>query len=435
MGGGAGGGADELHVRILEAPGRTDEGPEFPAPGALGTMRPSIRHEEGSACFMPHVSPEALISQIHAADARCGMAITGGGSRLIGELLSVPGGSRSVIEACVPYSAEALTAYLGARPEQFCSTRTARAMAMTACQRARRLEPEANGVVGLGVTASLASDRPKRGSHRVHVALQTAARSVTHSLEMAKGTRDRLGEESLAARVALNLLAEGCGLADRLPLVLHPGERVRSEACDALPAWQALLAGEVTSVLHHQGEAASVAPSTGAAVFPGAFNPLHAGHRRMAEFAARLLGRPVEFEISIFNVDKPPLDFFELRERAAQFGAEERLWFTSAPRFVDKARRMPGATFLIGIDTLERIGDPAYYDGSTQQRDEAIAKIAGLGTRFLVFGRLAGEEFRTLNDLTELPDGLRAICQGVSQDEFREDISSSALREAEREEG
>lgn len=384
---------------------------------------------------MPHISPEALISQLHAADARCCIAITGGGSRLIGELLSVPGGSRSLVEACVPYSAAALTAYLGARPEQFCSTRTALAMAMTAYQRARRWEPEASGVVGLGVTASLASDRPKRGAHRVHVALQTAARSVTHSLEMAKGTRDRLGEETLSTRVALNLLAEGCGLADRVPLVLHPGERVRSKACEALPAWQALLAGEVTTVLHHQGEARSVTPSTGLAVFPGAFHPLHAGHRRMAELGARLLGRPVEFEISIFNVDKPPLDFFELRARAAQFTSGDRLWATSAPRFVDKARLMPCATFLIGIDTLERIGDPAYYAGNTQQRDEAVARIAALGTQFLVFGRLVGEEFRTLSDLKELPESLRAMCQGVSQDEFREDISSTALREADRAEG
>ena len=64
------------------------------------------------------------------------LAITGGGSGAIADLLEVPGGSRTVLEAVVPYSAAALVEFLRGKPEQFCSARTARAMAMAAFQRA-----------------------------------------------------------------------------------------------------------------------------------------------------------------------------------------------------------------------------------------------------------------------------------------------------------
>jgi nicotinamide mononucleotide (NMN) deamidase PncC len=55
-----------------------------------------------------------LIRQIHAAAVRMVLAISGGGSSAIGELLAVPGASRTVLEAVVPYSAAALVYVLHA---------------------------------------------------------------------------------------------------------------------------------------------------------------------------------------------------------------------------------------------------------------------------------------------------------------------------------
>ncbi len=77
-----------------------------------------------------------LITKIHASEAQMVLAITGGGSGAIGQLLRVPGGSRTVLEAIVPYSAAALTEFIGAPPEHFCSESTARMMAMAAFNRA-----------------------------------------------------------------------------------------------------------------------------------------------------------------------------------------------------------------------------------------------------------------------------------------------------------
>ena len=55
-------------------------------------------------------------------------------------------------------------------------------------------------------------------------------------------------------------------------------------------------------------------PATHRCMLPGSFNPLHNGHLRMASVAERRLGRRVEFELSVTNVDKSTLDVAELRK-------------------------------------------------------------------------------------------------------------------------
>src|SRR5262245_20314223 len=45
----------------------------------------------------------ALIAQLHDAPVRYALALTGGGAAAAGWLLSVPGGSRTVLEVAVPY--------------------------------------------------------------------------------------------------------------------------------------------------------------------------------------------------------------------------------------------------------------------------------------------------------------------------------------------
>ena len=54
---------------------------------------------------------QQLISKLHASGRKAALAITGGGSGAIGELLRVPGGSRLLVEAQVPYDAQALAAF------------------------------------------------------------------------------------------------------------------------------------------------------------------------------------------------------------------------------------------------------------------------------------------------------------------------------------
>lgn len=371
---------------------------------------------------MTQVAPHDLAALIHAAPVEMVLAITGGGSRAIGDLLAVPGGSRTLLEATVPYSASALNRYLGAPPEQYCSKRTARAMAMAALQRALLYgERQADQLAGIGCTASLASDRPKRGPHRVHVAVQTPRLTEAWSLDLEKGRRSRAEEEDLCARLVLNAAALAAGLAERTEVPLRPAEALRAQRKEAPAEWTDLL-------LAKQQQVAAGKPGAPAAtaIFPGAFNPLHAGHREMIRLAQQRLGGDVALEISLVNVDKPPLDFLELDRRLADL-ADRHVWLTRAPTFVEKARLFPGATFIVGADTLVRIADAKYYGNDPARADAALAEIAARGCHFLVFGRDSSSGFASLSDL-ELPPALRRLCQGVPADQFRCDISSTAIR-------
>jgi len=106
----------------------------------------------------------AFILQFHASSWRGVFAITGGGTSSLGLLLSLPGGSRTFLEGIVPYHEASLADWLKKSPEQSCSAVTALAMASAAFQRAEHLLPDAEGekLFGIGCTASLVSDRPKR---------------------------------------------------------------------------------------------------------------------------------------------------------------------------------------------------------------------------------------------------------------------------------
>jgi len=370
-------------------------------------------------------SAEQLVDQIHASPGRFVLALAGGGSRALAALLEIPGSSRSVLEAVIPYSEEAMVAFLGGRVEGLCSSQTARHMAMAAMLRARQYDPSDAPRAGVACTASLATDRPKRGPHRVHLALQTASLTVTRSLQLGKGRRSRAEEEHLATLMVLNTVAEACGLDGRLDLGLLEGERIELTETTAPKSWQDLLLGRREAV--PQGGPPSQAKEPVQAIVPGAFNPVHRGHRRMAEAAQELLGLPVHWELSVLNPDKPPLDYLEIERRTGQFDAHQTVWLTRAATFEEKSRLFPGVTFLVGVDTLRRIAQVRYYADTPAACQAALQRIADRGCRFLVFGRNLGTGFMGLGDL-ELPETLRSICREVPAERFREDVSSTEIR-------
>jgi hypothetical protein len=368
-----------------------------------------------------------LIEALHQAPRKCVLAVTGGGAQAAGLLLSAPGGSRTVLEIVVPYHDQSLCEFLGARPAQFCSVETARAMAVRAAERARWLAP-GETVVGLGCTASLASDRPKRGDHRFHVAVSAAGLHAAHSLTLAKGARDREGEEALLDTVLLNALAEAFGVAERLELPLLLGEEVR---IDREPGGllEAFSRGEIPRLCVERDGRHASASAAPPMLLPGAFNPLHRGHLELAAVAGRLLGLPVAFELSVANVDKPTLPLEEVRRRLTQFTWQGSVWLTQAPTFVEKARLFPGAAFVIGHDTAARILAPRYYQDSAAAMSEALQALRDAGCRFLVAGRLdAAGRFLCVDDLSA-PDAFCDLFVGIAEEHFRLDLSSTQLRQ------
>ena len=374
----------------------------------------------------------ATIAGLETAAAKIVLVATGGGTRAIAHLASTPGASSVLLEGLVPYARAAIDRLLGGPQESYCSSRTARRLAVAAWQRARDLGAAADAAVGAAVTASLRTSVPKRGDHRLFVAVQTLRATATAELVLEKAARSRDEEETLAAAVLLaELVAAAGGQAAAGPaVVLRPGEQVLRERFAPPAAWQELFAGTRDAV-RADGVPEPPSARTGRLIFPGSFDPLHEGHLLMARIAEEIAERPLEYELSIANVDKPALDYLEIRDRAAQF-ADRPLWLSRAARFLDKLDVFPGSTFVMGADTYVRLADPRYYGGSATAAADAARTIAARAAGLIVFGRSQDDMFMEAAHV-DVPQPLRDVTYFVSQREFRLDISSTELRRRQRE--
>jgi nicotinamide mononucleotide (NMN) deamidase PncC/nicotinic acid mononucleotide adenylyltransferase len=371
-----------------------------------------------------------LIAETQASGRQAVLAITGGGTGAIAELLRVPGGSRLLLEAVVPYDARALGEFLGMAPEQACSAETAVAMAERARERAVTLARPEAAPIGLGATASLVSDRPKQGEHRCHIAVATEAGTELVSIVLDKGRRDRAAEEDLVTRAIVLCLARGCGVAaPSLESTLLPADRCTRATLPPTSPIDQLLSGAIARLTAAPDGQLLRAPIPAAAL-PGSFNPRHAGHLGLAETAAAILGTPVHFELSVLNVDKPALSAQEVRRRLAQFAWQATVELTRAPTFLEKSRLFPGVTFVIGADTVERLVAARYYGGSEAQMHAALTEMAGRGARFLVAVRRdAAGRVRSVAD-APIPARFAGLFTQIPERRFRLDTSSTEIRAA-----
>src|SRR6476620_2460578 len=370
-----------------------------------------------------------LISAVHASGRKAALAITGGGSGAVGELLRVPGGSRLLIEAQVPYDALALATFLGFAPAQACSADTAIAMARSARARATRLVPAGTDLVGLGATAALVSDRPRKGEHRFHIAFANSA-GIAHCTGVrAKGRRDRAAEEDLVARAIVLWLARACGVAAPSPRsLLEADEHFMQTTVAATDSIDRLLAGEHDRVTAQPDGQMMLSAPPPLVLLPGSFNPVHAGHVLLARVAEELRQQPLAFEISVTNVDQPPLVGETVRHRVAQFAWKSSVELTRAPTFVEKSRLFPRTTFVIGADTAERLVAPRYYGDDEVRMHMALEEIAGSGCSFLVAVRVdAAGRVRALNDIA-VPRRYAELFTEIPEHRFRFDTSSSEIR-------
>lgn len=151
----------------------------------------------------------ALIEAVHATPVRAVIVTTGGGATAVAELLAVPGASRTVLEAVVPYSSTALVPWLDGSDGSV-SAATATEMAVTAAQRARVLQPDGM-VTGVACTAALATDRDRRGADRAHLAIATPDGPM-FSLDLDLERRDgRAVQERAVSDAVLEMVAAACG--------------------------------------------------------------------------------------------------------------------------------------------------------------------------------------------------------------------------------
>ncbi|MEC8644010.1 MAG: hypothetical protein VXX78_01475 [Pseudomonadota bacterium] len=338
------------------------------------------------------------------------MSITGGGATILKNFFEVSGVSEFLLEATVPYHPKSLSKFLRSEETYPCDSRTARGMAMEAFRRAKEITGS-EAVLGVGCTAALQTTRKRRGKDRCHVCVQSKNSSRVLDMDLDQSLT-RAQQEKMCIELIFVAIAKTLSLRAGYETL-----KFKETLVDAPSLWKDLLAGTKKKTSDKKYEA----------IFPGSFAPLHRGHKEIILLAEKKLNARPALEISIKNVDKPPLDFVSMKERNVP---DYEIVFTNAATFEEKAELFPGSTFIVGVDTLARIDQARYYNGK-RNKSRILEKFRKQKIRFLVFGRQVSGQFLTLSSI-QISPALLALCDEVSESEFRVDMSSSAIRASEK---
>lgn len=377
-------------------------------------------------------------------DRQVYLAVAGGGSGVFGMLAEAGGASRSVLGGQWLYNPHSLHSFLGIRDPnrvpKIVSSEMARALAMRCYQEARRLAGSTADVAGIACTSAAATNdltKPERlgRAHVAYIAVQTKYTTSVCTFEL-NAARRRDVEETL---VSLGILDQFCRTRGHNRNFLHGGnltdvDKYSTSGIDIRKAeWD-----NVADVMHNTKSFVWMVrgkefpfPSFPLAVFPGRYNPLHEAHRMARAYAEKRLGYPVLYEVSVTNVDKPPMDFIDVDRTIQQF-SDESVIISSTPRFSEKSRAYHGGTvFVCGIDTFERVINRDYY----KDIDEFLATFERFKlnrNRFLILARHdENGKVKTIADLDQLDSDLwNLIVNQVPPSEFCMEMSSTKLRKA-----
>ena len=370
---------------------------------------------------------EYSITRIHNSKTKLVMSVSGVGSQSINWLLSVPGASKTLIEATIPYSNESLNRYIGEVPRQYVSKTTALSMAKAAYIQGVEYGNHEIDIIGVSCTGAISTNRKRRGDNQAFIGLWGPRLKYVAHLILEKGERNRVDEEELVSSLIVQYIEEKLLGNSVLNMELNKLESVSVDETEFPSDLDSLVNGHIGSITYMGSNLVGLDKSFKGGILSGSFNPMHQGHIELSKLASDMLGVPVAFEISATNVDKPPLQANEIEKRVSQFERSETVILTCAPLFGEKSSIFQNSTFIIGNDTALRLVDPKYYDNDVQNMYTSLQKVMDNKCDFLVAGRLQNSEFKTISDMA-IPEAFISLFQGIPESQFRMDLSSTELR-------
>ena len=370
---------------------------------------------------------EYSITRIHNSKTKLVMSVSGVGSQSINWLLGVPGASKTLLEATIPYSNESLNSYIGEVPGQYVSKTTALSMAKAAYIRGTKYGNNEMDIIGVSCTGAISTNRKRRGPNQAFIGLWGPRLKYVAHLILKKGERNRVEEEELVSSLIVQYIEEKLLDNSTLSVELNELESVSIDETEFSSDLDSLMGGHISSITSAGSDLVGLDKSFEGGILSGSFNPIHQGHIKLSKLASDILGAPVAFEISVTNVDKPPLQPGEIKNRVSQFEKSETVILTCAPLFAEKSGIFKNSTFIIGSDTALRLVDPKYYDNNVQNMYTSLQKVKDNKCNFLVAGRLQNSEFNTIFDVA-IPEAFISLFNDIPESQFRMDLSSTELR-------
>jgi nicotinic acid mononucleotide adenylyltransferase/nicotinamide mononucleotide (NMN) deamidase PncC len=308
----------------------------------------------------------------------------GAGAEIQQKLWSIPGCSSFFSGASFPYAQEEMEEILGFVPEQFVSETTAIDLAAAAYMKA--FHQKGKSPIGIGVTASVASEKSHRGDHRFYVSIitDTQVKVGYWLLDKGVGFEKRKADGQLITDTVLSMLL---GVLDMSAFAaLNAYKDVSVEAVNrffAHPYFQA------------NGKRLQNVNNINYVIMPGAYNPPHEGHFGLVSQYESLYSGKVIFNITTNPPHKDELNLQACLKQAKMLQGTDRLFSRNDPLYIDKARKHPNTPIIIGADAFLRLFDSKWDPNIEASMEE----FKSLGTKFFVGGRVVDGKFLSLNDV------------------------------------
>lgn len=312
---------------------------------------------------------------------------TGAGAGLQSKLWEVPGSSAYLSGCSFPYAAEEQEELLGFMPEHFCSPEAAVDLASAAYMKAYKFGGKKP--IGVGLTASVASEKEHRGDHRVDVCIMTDEKvHLFHKLfDKGIGESKRRDDGKTCDTLSFYMLLEALGITETDSVL-----KFSTDATELARTRFLLRPFFATS-----GKRTDDMPKGKFALMSGAFNPPHEGHFGVANAAMEQYNRRTVFEVTADPPHKEALTVQALLQRAKLLQGNDRLFTTKLPFYIDKARKYPGRPLIMGADAMVRLMDPKWGIDF----GEMMGEFYNLGTKLYISGREIDGNFTTCENIID----------------------------------
>lgn len=349
---------------------------------------------------------------------------TGAGAGLQKELWATCGSSAYLSGASFPYAIEEQEELLGFMPTKFCCKETAIDLASAAYMKAFRFGGKSP--IGIGITASVATEKAHRGEHGFYTCVMTDTQIVADYFPLTKGegTQKRYDDGAQCDFDSLFMLLSSLNLTGDRNKEYPDVTNIALKRFFDKPFFAA------------DGKRYSTITNTKQyGLLSGSFNPPHEGHFGIADAFSEdnnsfHEGRQkVLFETAFNPPHKNVLTVQDLLKRAKMLCGKDRI-FTNIPFFIDKVKAFPGMPLIVGTDTLDRMLDPKWKI----DMEEFLKTINNIGNDIFVVNRIVDNKLLSINDVFAkykdiLPDDVyRCLKEMVHHLPGQWDISSSELR-------